>query len=131
MTTQFLTRHVASDAASVVQRQLDAYNARDLEALLAIYAPDAQLFEHPATLMASGSSALRERFAARFQEPNLYATLLCRTVMEPFVVDREEVRRTFPEGPGRIQLVMIYEVQKGRIIKAWTIAGEKTIDGAA
>ena len=27
--------------AEVVQRQLDAYNARDVEALLATYAPDA------------------------------------------------------------------------------------------
>jgi hypothetical protein len=31
---------------AVVQRQLDAYNARDIDALLAIYAADAQMFEY-------------------------------------------------------------------------------------
>jgi hypothetical protein len=63
---------------AVVQRQLDAYNARDLDALLAIYADDAEVFEHPATRVATGTEALRARFAVRFQEPNLHARLLNR-----------------------------------------------------
>jgi hypothetical protein len=112
----------------VVQRQLEAYNARNVDALLAIYADDAQTFEHPETLVASGSAALRERFTARFQEPNLHAKLLNRMVMGNIVVDHEEVTRTFPEGPGKLELVMIYEVQEGRIVRAWTIAGAKTLD---
>ena len=116
------------DPAAVVQRQLDAYNARDLDALLAVYAEDAQMFEHPAKLLASGAAALRERFAARFQEANLHAALLNRIVMGRIVVDHEEVTRTFPEGAGRIRLVMIYEVQGDRIVKAWSIAGEKVLD---
>jgi hypothetical protein len=116
------------DPASIVQRQLDAYNARDIEALLAIYSEDAQLFEHPSKLLASGTAALRERFTARFQEPNLRAILLSRTVLGQTVVDFEEVYRTFPEGTGRIRLLMIYEVQGGRITKAWTIAGEKVLE---
>ena len=65
-------------AVATVQRQLDAYNAKDLDVLVSIYADDAQLFEHPATLLASGTAELRKRFAARFQEPNLHALLLNR-----------------------------------------------------
>jgi len=110
-----------------VQRQLDAYNARDTEALVAAYADDAQLFEHPAKLLAEGTAALRERFAVRFAEPNLHARLEQRIVLGSTVVDHETVTRTFPEGPGEIQLVMIYEVAAGRIAKAWTIVGEKRI----
>ena len=113
---------------TVIQRQLEAYNSRDVDALLAIYAGDAQMFEHPATLVASGSAAIRERFTARFREPNLHAKLLNRMVMGSIVVDHEQVTRTFPEGPGQLELVMIYEVRQGRIIKAWTIAGAKTLD---
>jgi hypothetical protein len=120
--------NVLPDAAAVVQRQLDAYNARDIDALLETYAEDAQLFEHPSTLLASGASELRERFVARFQEPDLPAVLLSRTVMGQMVVDFEEVHRTFPEGTGTIRLLMIYEVQSGRIAKAWSIAGEKFLD---
>ena len=41
------TQQVISPEA-VVQQQLDAYNARDIDALIAIYAADAQMFEHPA-----------------------------------------------------------------------------------
>ncbi|MGC4075259.1 MAG: nuclear transport factor 2 family protein [Nibricoccus sp.] len=116
------------DPAAVVQRQLDAFNARDLPALLAIYADDAELYEHPNKLMARGTAALRERYTARFHEPNLHATLLHRIVAGQTVIDHETVARTFAEGPGRIDLVMIYEVRDGRIAKAWTIAGTRTLD---
>lgn len=112
---------------SIVQHQLDAYNARDIEALLAIYADDAQMFEHPSKLLACGPAELRERFVARFREPNLRAVLLKRIVAGQTVIDHEKVIRTFPEGPGEIELVMIYEVKNDRIAKAWSIAGEKKI----
>lgn len=114
---------------AIVQRQLDAFNARDVDALLATYAADAELFEHPAKLLARGSAAFRERFAARFQEPNLHAALEKRIVMGNFVVDHEVVTRTFPEGPGTLELVMIYEVSGGRIARSWSIPGAKTLAG--
>src|SRR3954469_24320478 len=89
---------VWSAPAAVVQRQLDAYNARDLDALLATYAVDAEQFEHPAKLLGRGGPELRERFAARFLEPNLHATLVHRTVLGATVIDHEIVTRTFSEG---------------------------------
>lgn len=116
-----------TDPATVVQRQLDAYNARDIEALLKIYSDDAQMFEHPDKLLCAGSAQLRERFVARFAEPNLHAHLLSRMAIGDTVVDHERVTRTFPEGPGEIELVMIYRVTDGRISKAWNMAGPKTL----
>ena len=116
-----------SNPGEVVQRQLDAYNARELEALLQVYAVDAQLFEHPATLLAQGSDAIRQRFQLRFQETNLHARLLHRIVMGSMVVDHEEVTRTFPEGPGTLELTMLYEVRGDRISRAWTLVGPKRI----
>ncbi len=113
---------------AVVQRQLDAYNARDVEALLATYADDAQQFEHPSTLLTSGTAQLRERVTARFREPNLHARLLRRIVMGQVVIDHEEVTRTFPEGTGKLELVAIYEVRDGRIATARFISGPKTLD---
>jgi hypothetical protein len=113
------------DSATVVQRQLDAFNAKDLAALLAIYADDAEIYEDPDKPLAKGSAALRERFALRFQEPNLHATLLNRIAMGDTVVDHERVTRTFPEGPGTVELLMTYEVKAGRIARAWTKVGPK------
>ena len=119
----------ASDVESVVQRQLDAYNARDLDGLMATYADDALQFEYPATLLASGAAQIRERFALRFKEPNLHARLLRRIVVGSIVIDHEEVARTFPEGTGNLELVAIYEVRDGRIATARFINGARKLDG--
>jgi hypothetical protein len=113
---------------SVVQRQLDAYNARDVDALMATYADDAQQFEYPATLLTRGAAQLRERITARFREPNLHARLIRRIVMGQVVIDHEEVTRTFPEGTGKLELVAIYEVRGGKIASARFISGAKTLD---
>ena len=72
---------VTDSPEAVVQRQLDAYNARDLDALLATYAPDARQYELPAQLLAAGHAEMRPRFALRFGEPDLHARLLQRAVM--------------------------------------------------
>ena len=119
---------MTDSAETVVQRQLDAYNARDLDALVAVYADDAQLFEHPSALLAAGSAALRERFAPRLREPNLHARLLRRIVMGAVVIDHERITRNFPEGQGTLEMVMIYEVRDGRIATAWSLSGAKTVD---
>ena len=110
---------------AVVQRQLDAYNARDIDALMATYAEHAEQFEFPAKLLVSGAKAIRERSMVRFQEANLHAKLLDRMVMGSVVIDHEMVTRTFPEGPGTLQLIAIYEVANGRIAKATFIFGER------
>jgi hypothetical protein len=113
---------------AVVQRQLDAYNARDLEAILATYADDARQFEHPGKLTASGAAQLRERMSLRFAEPNLHARLRQRVVMGNIVIDHEEVKRTFPEGNGTVEVVAIYEVKDGKIQSASVQVSNKRLD---
>jgi hypothetical protein len=122
---------LALDPATIVQRQLDAYNARDLDALLATYAPHARQFAHPAMLLASGAAEMRERMAQRFAEPDLHALLLQRVVMGNIVIDHEEVSRTFPEGRGRVDMVAIYEVADGMIQSASVQVSNKRLDTAA
>lgn len=112
----------------VVQRQLDAFNAKDLAALMATYAENAEQFEHPSKLLASGAAEIRPRFEARLKEPNLHAQLVKRMVCGNTVIDQEIVMRTFPEGTGRIELVAIYEVKDDKIAKAWFIFGAKELD---
>ena len=117
----------STHAASVVQRQLDAYNDKNIEALLATYAPDAELYEHPCVLLAKGTDALRERFLTRFREPDLHAALLRRIVTGNFVIDHEWVTRNFSDGRGTLELTMIYEVTVARISRAWMIVGPKHV----
>lgn len=113
--------------ADVVQRQLDAYNAHDMNAWLATYAPDAKQYEYPNKLLAQGHDAIRERMVLRFQEPNLHAHLRSRIVIGDLVIDHEDVARTFPEGLGKVEMVAIYQVTGGRIASATFIIGNKRL----
>jgi putative hydrolase of HD superfamily len=119
-----------SPAALLVGRQLDAYNARDIEAFMACWAEDAEVYAHPATLLASGAAAIRARHVERFREPDLFGRLLGRMAVGGLVVDREVVTRNFPEGRGQVDVIALYEVVDGRIAKAWFRMGEPVLDSA-
>jgi putative hydrolase of HD superfamily len=120
-----------SDAEAVVQRQFDAYNAKDLDAWVATYAPDAEQYELHGSRLARGHAEIRARMAQRFTEPDLHAQLLGRTVMGAIVIDHERVTRNFPEGKGTVELLCIYEVGDGRIQRASFAFGQPVIAGKA
>jgi hypothetical protein len=117
--------------AEIVGCQLDAYNARDIDAFMACWAEDAQYFAFPDTLLAQGAQQIRERHAVRFQEPNLHGKLIARMAVGTMVVDQEIVTRTFPEGTGIVEVIAIYEVEDGLIRKAWFKMGAPVLDKAA
>ncbi len=115
-------------ALHVVQVQLEAYNRRDIEALLATYAPDAEQFALHGERMAKGHAEMRPCFLARFAEPDLHARLVSRAVMANAVVDVEVITRNFPEGRGTLEMLCVYEVAEGRIQKASFLSGDKKLD---
>ena len=112
----------------VVQTQLDAYNAHDIDLFMTFWDEDALYFEHPSKLLASGQEEIRARHMTRFKEPDLFGELIKRTTIDNKVIDHEVVSRTFPEGTGRIEVVAIYEVIGSKIAKAWFILGQPIID---
>jgi putative hydrolase of HD superfamily len=116
-----------TSALSVVQAQLDAFNAKDIDALMRAYAPDAEQFTLHGERFANGHDEIRPRYIARFTEPDLHARLLSRIVMGNVVTDLELITRNFPEGVGTLEMLCIYEVSEGRIRKASFAAGEKRL----
>jgi len=118
----------SADAERIVQRQLDAYNARDIDGFMAMWAADAQNFEHPAKLLASGAAEIRARHIARFEEANLFGRLIKRMVVGNKVIDQEVVTRTFPEGTGRVDVIATYEVKDDKIANAWFVLGSPVLD---
>lgn len=108
-----------TEAESIVAAQLTAYNVRDIDAFMEFWAEDCQYFAFPDTLLASGAAAIKARHIERFREPNLHGRLVSRIAAAGLVVDHEVVTRTFPDGPGEVDVVAIYEVAAGRIAKAW------------
>jgi len=106
-------------AEMAVREQLAAYNARDIDSFMRCWADDALYYEFPDRLLASGAAAIRERHVIRFREPNLFGRLLTRLVLDDIVVDHETVTRDFPEGPGEVDVIAIYQMCDGKIAKAW------------
>lgn len=115
------------DVTIPVSRQLEAYNAKDIDAFMAWWAPDCEYYAFPDTLLARGAEAVRARHVERFREPDLFGRLDSRVVMGNLVVDRETVRRTFPEGPGEIDVLALYEVADGLIRRAWFSMGPRRL----
>jgi hypothetical protein len=101
-----------------VQRQLEAYNARDLERFVAEYADDVQVFRPPASEpVLSGKQAFGEHYARnRFTLPNLHARVVNRMVSGDVVVDHEEVTGI---GDALVHAIAVYKVVEGRIRTVW------------
>lgn len=117
--------------SEVVQAQLDAYNVRDIDGFMAYWAADAEVFAFPSERLARGAAEIRARHVTRFEEPNLFGALVNRIAVGSLVVDQEVVTRTFSEGPGRVDVVAIYEVENGTIRRAWFKIGTPVLDPAS
>ena len=110
---------VPTDAEHPVQKQLDAYNARDIDAFMEWWSDDCEYYEFPARLLASGAAQIRERHVTRFKEANLFGKLIRRSVVDNLVVDQEVVTRTLADGIGEVDVLAIYQRENGKIAKAW------------
>lgn len=119
-----------SDCLAVVQRQLDAYNDKNIDGWLSTYAKDAKQFNLHGECLAAGHEEMRKRIAVRFEEPDLHARLLSRIVMENVVVDHEVITRNFPEGKGEIEMLCVYEIASGLIQKASFSVGQPKVYGS-
>jgi imidazolonepropionase-like amidohydrolase len=100
---------------TVVQRQVEAYNALDVEAFLSFYADDVVVRRLPGGEIAwDGKEAMRPRYAKRFDEnPELHCTITQRIVHGEWVVDHELV--TGVKGRPRVRAVATYQVRDGLI----------------
>lgn len=98
----------------IVQRQLNAYNARDIDAFMDTYSENIKIYNFPETLSIEGKAAMRAQFAKMFENtPTLYCEIKNRIVLGNKVVDREYVR--FAENYSSV--IAIYEITAGKISK--------------
>ena len=105
-------------AEAAVQRQLDAYNARDLQRFIAEYTDDVRVFRPPAPEpVLAGKQAFAEHCADRFNLQELHAKLVSRMVLPATVVVDQEVITGLPSG--QLAAVVVYEVVEGRIRTVW------------
>jgi hypothetical protein len=103
-----------STPEALVQAQLDAYNAQDIEAFLACYHPECEFVHWGGTADLRGHAAFREAYTQLWRRsPRLQARILNRIVVGRHVIDLEHML-DHADGP-REPLVVIYETEGGRI----------------
>jgi hypothetical protein len=104
---------------TVVARQLDAYNARDLPRFLAQYGEDIRTYRPPAIEPLQDGKTAFGRFYAehRFCHPALHAELLNRMVLGNKVIDHERISGVLPQP---FEVAVVYEVVDGLIRRTWS-----------
>ena len=106
-------------ATAVVQAQLEAYNAKDINAFMKVFSKDAAIFNFGETKpIASGEEAVRKVYANLFKKsPDLHSLVINRSVIGSKVLDYELI--TGRQGQTEaLKLIAIYEVENGLITKA-------------
>lgn len=104
----------------VVQRQLNAYNYRDLEGFLATYHDSVEIFNHPHQLILRGKQRLRDSYGSFFeQNPDLHAEILNRMVVGNQVIDKEKV--TGLVSGRNLEAIAIYQVENGLIRRVFFV----------
>jgi hypothetical protein len=102
--------------ASVVQGQLDAYNAQDLEAFVAFFAEDITVADLNKEPNLRGLADYRTRHEGLFKQfPQNRAELVSRTVIGATVLDHERVFRTPDATP--FDVIAIYSFSGTKIAR--------------
>jgi hypothetical protein len=103
------------DPEIIVQRQLDAYNARDINAFINLYAEDVKIYNLSGELRTDGIEKMRISYTDYFESTvDLNCVLKNRIVIGNKVIDEEYITA----NGYTYSAVGIYEVENGKIAKA-------------
>ncbi len=102
----------------LAQRQLNAYNARNLDAFVSNYHPEVEVYNFPDQLQYKGRENMRPGYGRFFEaNPRLHCELVNRIVIGKRVIDREHI--TGLSNGGSFDAVAIYEIEGGLIRKVF------------
>jgi hypothetical protein len=102
----------------LAQKQLDGYNALNIEAFLEPYADDVEIYSFPNTLRMKGKEEMRKSYQKYFEStPKLHCELKNRIVQGNTVIDHEYI--TGVNTP--FTAVAIYQIENGKIMKVYFV----------
>jgi putative hydrolase of HD superfamily len=109
-----------TEPADVVQAQVDAYNAHDIEAFLACYGDGITVTDlSGGRPPVRGIPALRAMFASlAHQPPEAHVQILQRSSAGALVVNHERLVGD-AAVQGQPEAMTMYEVREGRIVNVW------------
>jgi len=99
---------------TIVDKQLEAYNARDIDAFMATYSNDIELFNYPDIATSKGQGSMKERYGSFFnQTPDLHCEIKNRIVIGNKVIDEEYITM----NGTHFRAIAVYEVDENEILK--------------
>ncbi len=100
----------------LVQAQLEAYNAQDLDAYCAFFAKDVVVADLNGAVTTQGVEAYRARYEGVFRQfPQNKAELLNRIAVGSTVIDHEKVVRS--PGGESFEVIAIYTLADGKVAR--------------
>jgi len=104
--------------SALAQRQLNAYNLRNIDAFLEPYADDVEIYVYPDKLLYKGKETMKKQYLKMFESvPHLHCELKERIVQGNVVIDKEFVQF----GDKVIEAVAIYHIENDKIKKVFFI----------
>lgn len=103
---------------NIVQRQVNAYNAHDLETFLSFYSDTAIIYNFPGQSLAKGKEEIRKLYTFLGQAAGLHVSITDRTVINNKVFDHESATQAGRRlGEGEV----IYYIDGRKISKVYLV----------
>ncbi|NII27693.1 amidohydrolase family protein [Pseudoflavitalea sp. X16] len=110
---------VAVTPEILAQQQLNAYNARNIDAFLEPYSDSVRIYGFPDKLMMKGKEEMRKSYSSMFANvKELHCQLVNRIVQGNTVIDQENVTG-FGDKP--VKAIAVYKIRDGKIAEVYFI----------
>ncbi len=109
---------IKETALALVQRQLNAYNARNIDAFLEPYADDVELYQFPDKILSKGKEAMRKDYAFFKDVPDLHCEIKERIIQGNIIIDKESV---LGFGSKPAEATAIYYIEGNKIKRVYFI----------
>lgn len=110
---------IKETALALVQRQLNAYNSRNIEAFMEPYADDVEIYQFPDKLLSKGKEAMRKDYAFFNDLPDLHCEIKERIIQGNIIIDKESVTGVGSTKP--VEATAIYHIEGNKIKKVYFI----------
>jgi len=106
---------IENSPEAVILTQFSARDAGDIEAVMACWSDDVQVFQHPDTPLTNGRELIRQRYQAHFKHHEFTTALVKR-----MTVGNRVIEKTLLSNPqSTLSELAIYHVDQGKITHAW------------
>jgi len=104
----------------IAQKQMQTYNARDIDAYAALFSDDVKVYDFPKKLRYQGKDKLIERYGNFLKKtPELYSFIEKRIVSGNTIIDQEKV--IYKKGGTPKEFIVMYIVKNKKIVEVYYI----------